>query len=703
MKHFEKAVPVWVKGYETEKNIMCGFRTLIIGSGRAMLRITGSSVYRVFVNGNFAAYGPARTAHGFYRVDEIDLAPFIRSGENLIAVEAAGYNVNSFYLLDQPAFLQAEVLVGGGIFSWTEPHGKTFPGHILKSRIRKVQRYSFQRPFAEAYRLSEYTDIWRTDSAAAFEGDALVQTEEKELLDRGVPYPQYDRLDAWQIAGFGTVESGEELAEYRRDRSLTDISGVLKGFAMEDLEICLTDEAQRLRFNSSGFDRAVQFPSDIKAERYTTYDFGINTTGFLGLNISCAKDAEIYLLFDEVLTDGDIDFLRMECANVVKYKLTGGEYRLLTFEPYTLRYLKLVVLGADCRVTEAYVIGYRSGSKIMAEYYTEDIQLKAVYEAAIDTFLQNTVDCYMDCPSRERAGWLCDSFFIARVERLLTGGSVTERNFLENYMLPETFEYLPDGMLPMCYPSDHYNGQFIPNWAMWFVLQLEEFAQREPESDMPRKLHDKVYRLLDYFKPFENENGLLESLESWVFVEWSKANDFVQDVNYPTNMLYAAAIAAAGRIYCDKSLINKAETIREQVRKLSYDGLFFTDNAVRKDGKLQNTGEKTEVCQYYAFFLGIASKETHPELWRVLFEKFGPLRKQTDEYPDVAFANAFIGNYMRLDIMLQNGLSEQMIREMRDYFYYMAEKTGTLWEHDSTTASCNHGFASYAAYLLLNA
>lgn len=28
------------------------------------------------------------------------------------------------------------------------------------------------------------------------------------------------------------------------------------------------------------------------------------------------------------------------------------------------------------------------------------------------------------------------------------------------------------------------------------------------------------------------------------------------------------------------------------------------------------------------------------------------------------------------------------------------EKTGTLWEFDSPTASCNHGFASYIALVL---
>jgi alpha-L-rhamnosidase len=36
-----------------------------------------------------------------------------------------------------------------------------------------------------------------------------------------------------------------------------------------------------------------------------------------------------------------------------------------------------------------------------------------------------------------------------------------------------------------------------------------------------------------------------------------------------------------------------------------------------------------------------------------------------------------------------------MEEDIRGFFLPMAEKTGTLWEHMNTTASCNHGFASH--------
>jgi alpha-L-rhamnosidase len=35
-----------------------------------------------------------------------------------------------------------------------------------------------------------------------------------------------------------------------------------------------------------------------------------------------------------------------------------------------------------------------------------------------------------------------------------------------------------------------------------------------------------------------------------------------------------------------------------------------------------------------------------------------------------------------------------------DNFYYMAERTGTLWENIGAYASCNHGFASHIVHVL---
>ena len=111
---FVSAKPIWPEGRETEKNVTAGFRASFKApqQGKVLLRATGSALYRVFLNGQFLAHGPARGPHGFYRVDECDLTGRLQPGANVVAFEVAGYNANSYYLLDQPSFLQAEVIAG---------------------------------------------------------------------------------------------------------------------------------------------------------------------------------------------------------------------------------------------------------------------------------------------------------------------------------------------------------------------------------------------------------------------------------------------------------------------------------------------------------------------------------------------------------------------------------------------------------------
>jgi len=231
-------------------------------------------------------------------------------------------------------------------------------------------------------------------------------------------------------------------------------------------------------------------------------------------------------------------------------------------------------------------------------------------------------------------------------------------------------------------------------------LQLEEYLERSGDSSMVEALEPRVNCLLTYFEAFENQDGLLEGLESWVFIEWSKANEFVQDVNFPSNMLYAAALEAAGRMYENQSLEQKADHLREVIRKQSFDGQFFVDNAVREDHGLEATRNRTEVAQYFAFFFDIASPETHPTLFRILRDQFGPDRVETGVYAEVHPANAFVGNVIRMELLSRWGLTQQILDESVAYFLYMAQQTGTLWENITTVASCNHGFASHVVHIL---
>ena len=740
--YFRKAQPVWPAGRQLEKNLMVGFRSEFDrpANGSALLKITGSTLYRIYLNGSFAGHGPARAGHGWYRVDEWDLSKKLVAGTNILAIEVAGYNVNSYYLLDQPSFLQAEVVSESRILVATSSGGQDFEAFELTGRVQKVPRYSFQRPFTEVYQLEEGYDLWRKRQKAEGRRQKLDDRKEekrlqlervwvKNLIGRRIPYPDFTVRRPVAEVAHGEFKTGIKRDNYWKDGAVVDIGEKLGGFLEKDLalnqaiDLQETENETLVQESVSGNDGRTAL---LAARQFRIHDFGTNLTGFFGAKLEVKRAGRFYITFDEILTEGDVNFMRLGCISAVTYDLQPGSYTLESFEPYTMRYAKIMAVDGECAVNEIYLREYVNPDIKRATFESSDPQLNRIFTAGVETFRQNAVDIFMDCPHRERAGWLCDSYFTARVASDLSGNTLVEKNFLENFLLPDSFAHLPKGMLPMCYPSDHNNSVFIPNWAMWFVVELKEYLGRSNDRKLVDDLKPKVMALLKYFEPFKNPDGLLEKLESWIFVEWSEANSFVQDVNYPTNMLFAATLDAAGEMYGIDSLQREAEAIRETIRRQAWNGEFFADNAVRRQraegrkpapdlirgqkesektedlrikGSLVVTNNTTEVCQYFAFYFGVASPETYPELWKKLATQFGPGRKENNQYPKVHFANSFVGNYLRLELLSRYDLKAQLLAESIGYFDYMAMKTGTLWENITDYASCNHGFASHVVHV----
>ncbi len=699
---FREAVPVWEKGEELTKNHSLIFRAVIEGNEEIKLSIASHSRYQIFVDGVFYAAGPARAGHGFYRVSEYTLGKELSHKKTVISIIAAGYNINSFYLLDMPSFLAAEITRNEEILYATGSNSE-FEVSRYASRLSKTPRYSFQRPFTECYILDAYYDLFMTDPDTQLQTVEIAPTEKKSFIDRNLPYCLYTERKVKEIVSKGILIPDKD-RRFFKDRSLTGVCDKLRGFTEKELDASPVNElyAYKTQIMEDGGYGMESVSLGINC--CCIYDMGRNNTGYIRLSLTAEHDTVIYAVFNEILPDGKCpDPGKDSCQNVIKWAIQGGRtYDIVSFEPYTFRYIQIISMYAPTLVTnislyeECYPETLTVNTKKMP---TESLQ--KIYDAAVETFRQNSTDIFMDCPSRERAGWLCDSFFTARVEKELTGESFVEHNFLENFLLPEKFNNIPEGMLPMCYPSDHYDGTYIHNWAFWFVLQLKGYLERSGDKELVDSAKKRVYELLEFTKKYENTDGLLQNIDSWIFVEWSEANDFVRDINYPSNMLYSKVLDAVADLYGDTALHEKANSLRKTIIEKSFNGEFFIDNAVlNEEGVAERTENHSETCQYYAFFSGTATKETFPELYEKMFTVFGPHRNAEETYPDVPVSNAFIGNYLRLFILFDEGQHEKLLSEIESFFLPMAEKTGTLWENMTDYASCCHGFASHVAYWL---
>lgn len=713
----QQAVPVWAEGRETEMNITLGFAGDFDAAGAAasiaggaLLKITASTFYRAYINGGLVASGPARAPHGFFRVDEIDISQKLRPGKNHVAVEVAGYNINGYGQLDQPSFLLAELTLDGAVALATGCAG--WSAFQSPERVQKVQRYSYQRGFTEYYKLDGAAGDWRSGGALPAPPVKLAKTSGTiKLLPRRVPLPDFKlrRPKALYASGAVRVEPPKKYKKtHYLARYLTQIGPELKGWREDELEVRpVSLEIQDIHTASqTAANRPLADGKPLSLHLanngFHTLDFGVNYSGRLGAKIKCDRPSRVMFYFDEVLVDGDVKLAQRmpTIANEIVCELQPGMHEFETIEAYAMRWLKIIALDGECEIQGVSLRESARHADARVAFASGDKKLDAVFAAAAETSRQNALDILMSDPSRERAGYLCDAYFAGAAERDFTGRDLVSYNFLENLALPETFANLPEGMLPMCWPADHYNGLFIPQWALWFVLHLDDYLAHGGDRNLAAQLRPRVGKLMAFFANHENSDGLLEKLPRWNFVEWSKANSFTKDVNYPTNMLYSAALRKAGKLYDRPEWIAKADKISGTVIRQSFNGRFFVDNAVRKDGALARTENTTEACQYYAFYLGVATPETFPELWKTLVTGFGPKRDPKKTHPAVWPANAFIGNYLRLAALSRAGLAGQVLSEIGDLFYPMAGRTGTLWEHMGASACCNEGFAAYAGRLL---
>jgi alpha-L-rhamnosidase len=229
---------------------------------------------------------------------------------------------------------------------------------------------------------------------------------------------------------------------------------------------------------------------------------------------------------------------------------------------------------------------------------------------------------------------------------------------------------------------------------MWYVIEAEEYINKRNQNADRELFRKSIESFLNFLEKYENQDGMLEDLPGWNFVEWSDANKWTQNVNYPTNFLYAGALRSAYRLFGDKKLLEKAEKISSVTKKLSFDGTLFTDNAVRINGVLKNTMNTSEACQYYALLFGDVDIDApeYESLKKFIKNGFSSIPTDGRKFVPV---NAFIGLYLRISVLLKLGYYRILIDEAESFFGGMVEKTGTLWEYRQMKGSLDHGFASF--------
>lgn len=697
---FKKAKLVWIQGECRSMNVTAEFLFEFDTKTEKQYKIclAASTLYACELNEVFIGYGPARSGHTEAKVDSYVLP--VKAGKNILKVTVAGYHCNSYYTIRRESFFIAELYEDEQLLSCTDKNIKCFR---VKSRIQKVPRFSFQRAFTECY-----------DLALALE---KVEVEELHLdllfMERDVPYPEYQCVPISQLIESGIMISQkqeenrwfffvESVNERAKGVKVTEdylAATVVDGFYPEELKMNAYQDFQGMDFMAHEGNK-----EEIAAKEYALYRLPHNNTGFIESTLEAIEDSEVLLVFDELLVDGKISVKRWGGQiNAVKYHFPRGSHRVRTMECYGFQYLAVIVLNGKVKVDQLtlreYVYPYCQEGNIE----TSDEKLIVIFEAARETFRQCTIDALIDCPQRERGSWLFDSYWAAQSEKFFSGHTYVQKAMYENINRTSKVPAIPEEAIPMCYPADHYDGIFIPQFGLWYMSQLEQYFKMDPDAD-PEDFRKRCLNFMAYMARYENSLGLLEAVPGWSFIEWSKANDWVGHINFPTNMIYARSLDACAGMFGMPQMQEKAKKIRELIRQYSFDGKIFLDHAMFINETVRVfPDDASEICQYYAVYTGVADlkEPKYGYLKDLILNIFSADRKEKQIFPEIAYSNMLGGTILRMEILLKMGFYEKLLDEIRDYCYPMAVATGTLWEHnDDISGSLNHGFTSFVGVLI---
>lgn len=741
------AKPVWRKTPPIEtKNDSLQFHTEFDWQKgqNAKLRIAGHTTYRIFLNNNLIHYGPARAPKQFARIEVIKLNQYLNPGHQLLEIQVISYGIETFSNMLQPPFLQAEIEIDGKIVAATDPNSDKiakFDASEVSGRIQRTQRFSYMRSFAEARKLDPICKKLKVELARA-------DTENLKLLPRRVPIetatyvplPLPDLFLKILEEADPSAPTPEFLSQMRREENGFKFSELESKASQEYAALTMKLDSQRVH-NSRILEKQ---PINLSRNQAGISQNSTVRSGLFGIAFSAKQTSRIIIALDSLPGKAlyELDQIRPQkeqanpkvalpapawlnpyrenCVNLIEIWCEPGKHEFWTEEPFVWSHSLIAVLEGEIAIDQVQLFPIERPTKSTIEISTQigqfDPELVPIFEAGLNSLRMNSFDLYTDT-TRERGGYLCDSFFTAAAGAEFLNDLETEIAFIENFAVAESFDGIPDGMIPMCYPSDALGGTFIPQWPMWFLIHLEDFSTRGGSKNVIAPLQSKFEKFFEWLGSYLNDLNLIANLPGWNFVEHSEANAHIGDVNFPTNILLAASLRSFQKCFSAyPEAFTSPDSIASNPHNLFWNGIQYRDAAFRTETGYELDSFSSAIAQHFPYFFGFRSADPQDPHFQTLIQA-DYLHKLSTKQLDQAQMVLFPGLFIRWHLLVEWEEYDLFVQEIKTVLGPQAKLTGSIWETNFGSVrnshipeswdfgypwgySCSHGFGSYICILL---
>lgn len=647
---------------------------------RFVVHVSGDNRYRLFVNGNPVASGPARSDTQNWNYETLDLAPYLQSGSNTLAAQVwnMGDGIPYAQITHQTGFIvqgdtDAEKLVNTNK-SWKAVQNQAYSP--IKNDIPKLRTYMV---VGDGDRVDAAQYPWGWEQPGF--NDANWPTA-RELgvtaKPRGLGTDGNWNLVPRQIPMM--AESVQRLQTVRRTDSVTVTADFLRGTA------------------------PVTIPANKKA--VILLDNGTETNAYPELTVSEGKGATITLAYAEALVD---DKGQKGNRNAIEGRhllgfddqfLPDGSAEKRTFRPLwfrTYRYLQLTVETKDSPLTLVDLVGKFTGYPFeqQARFSSPDSSLSQIWTVGWRTARLCAGETYYDCPYYEQLQYTGDTRIQALISLYVSGDDRLMRKAITDY----DNSRFNDGLTQSRYPSADF--QVIPTFSLYWVCMIHDYWMHRKDDAFIKSFLRGMDDVLAWHEARLDKTLLNGPLPWWNFVDWANWNTKdeiaggvpVGARNGGSAILtlqQAYTLQRASEVFYYFGQNERAEHYRQlalKITKAVYERCWDTNR-----GLMADTPDKNRFSQ-------------HANIWAVLTNAVPVAQQQAllkKVMTDSSLTQAtFYFKFYLFQAMKKTGLGDQLGPQLKPWRDMLAMGLTTFAEQPEPTRSDCHAWSASPVYEML--
>ena len=507
------------------------------------IHVSADNRYNLFVNGERVCYGPAKGDLQTYKYDVIDIAPFLKSGENLLA--ALVYNGGD----DKPlAFLSVQT----AFMLRAENEKFSFLNTGADWKVYKNPAYEVISYYEMLFR-----ERWFYGFYACGGGDEVVAEKypwgweniDFEDNDWLAADPLvFDKQPPWNLVPRNIPFMADYLVYPAKIRKVTGT----------DISVGNWDG----KFS-------ITIPANAKAE--ILVDFEVLTMGYPELTVNNGTGSRIQIKYAEALYEEV--HLKAHRDSVNNLNMFGvwdifhpdGEKR--TFRPLWKRCFRYVQFNVETKneplEISSYILEY-SGYPYPepATFISDNAKLNEIFEMSLRTLEMCSGETYYDTPFYEQLSYGGDNRPIAAIS---TYNSTDDRLLREVLRLYPQSENRETGLFKSAYPSrfDFDMG----SWSMAWIQTLQDYYFMRGDSAFVAQFYDKIEGVLRFYeRHLDERTGLIGTVKNQNFIDWSNTKGSLPRPNEKREMqqsalltlYFAHTLDCTARLYREIGLTERA-------------------------------------------------------------------------------------------------------------------------------------------------